>query len=176
MELFDRNISFETRENDEGNLVISGRMKDTRLGEPIRDIEVTAEVDLVEGRILSMGGNMRLISYDECHEALKSLSHLVGERIVPGFSDLVRRVVGSSEGCTHLSVLVTNLGHVSVQARGALLASKMPDRGEALDLVKEHALELGILGGCYTWREDGPMMRSLKEQLKKSGPGDEPEA
>ena len=176
MELFNREISFETWENDEGYLVISGTLKDVRLGELLRHIVVTAEIELVEGRIRGIEGEMKRITTDECHEALGSLSGLVGERIVPGFSDLVRKVVGSSEGCTHLSVLVTNIGHVSVQSRSALVISRIPDRREAIEAISEQAFELGIPGGCYAWREDGPLMRNLREGLKKRGPGDELEA
>lgn len=171
MDLYTRNISFESWEGDGGRLAIRGILKDTRLGEDLRHIEIRAEIDLLDGSIHSLEGEMPRITYgDECRNSLSTLERLVGERIVPGFSDLVRNVVGSSEGCAHLAVLVTNLGHASVQARGALVASRFADRNEALDEVRRHALDLGILGGCYAWREGGPLMRALREQMGGEDP------
>jgi hypothetical protein len=166
MKLFTREISFETCEGEEGRLVISGTMRDHRLGKLLRHIEVRAEVGLVDGRIHSLEGAMPCITHEECPEALKTLSQLVGECIVPGFTGLVRRVVGSPQGCTHLSVLMTNLGNASVQGRAALAMAMFGEGADTRKILRDQATALGLPGSCYTWREDGPIMRRWGEEDK----------
>ena len=116
---FTREITLKTRPGEEGSILIAASLRDHRLGKPIHYMEVEAEVGVADGTILAIRGEMPHIPHEDCRMALSRLDLLVGERIVPGFSDLVRGVVGSGEGCTHLSVLVMNLGNVSVQGRAA---------------------------------------------------------
>jgi hypothetical protein len=169
MGIFRREIWFDIDEGEGGRLSITGTLRDTRLGEPLHIIVVRAEVSLEDARIHSLEGEMRHIPREDCHHALLALQLLVGERIVPGFTQMVRDVVGSPEGCSHLAVLVTNLGHASVQGRGAFIMSKMGGGEEALRFVRQQAVELGIMGNCYTWREDGPLMKQMRAELESSG-------
>jgi len=161
---FSRDISFTTREGDGGRLLIEGTLRDVRRGELLRHILIRAEVGLADGCILSLEGEMPRITYKECPTALRTLEKLVGKTIAPGFSSLVREVVGSPEGCTHLSVLVTNMGHVSVQGRAAMVASLLEGRKDAGELIRQEAEALGLPGSCYTWREGGPMMKLWQGQ------------
>ena len=165
MGAFKREISFEAGEAAGGRLAITGTLRDTRSGEPLHLIHVRAEIGLADGLIHALEGEMPHIPYEDCRRGLLTLRRLVGERVAPGFTQLVRDVVGSPEGCSHLAVLVTNLGHASVQGRGALLMSSLGEGEEALRLVRGHAAQMGITGGCYTWREDGPLMRQMRAQL-----------
>jgi len=169
MSIFKREISFDIDEDGEGRLSITGTLRDTRLAQPIHVIVVRAEVGLEDGRIHSLEGEMPHIPREDCHHALQTLSRLVGERIEPGFTQLVREVVGSPQGCSHLAVLVTNLGHASVQGRGALVMSKTGGDEEALRFVRKQAVDLGIMGNCYAWREDGPLMRRMRAEMEASG-------
>jgi len=174
MSVFRREISFDVDEYDGDRLIITGTLRDTRLEEPIHIIVVRAEVGLADGLIHALEGEMPHIPREDCHHALHTLSRLVGERIVPGFTQKVRDVVGSPEGCSHLAVLVTDLGHVSVQGRGAVAMSKFGGSEEALSLVRRQAVELGIMGNCYAWREDGPLMKQMRAELEKTaGDGDD---
>ncbi|MBC7230339.1 MAG: DUF2889 domain-containing protein [Actinobacteria bacterium] len=159
---FTRDIALRTRPGEEGRLVIAASLRDHRLGEPIHYIDVEAEVGIADGTIHRIRGEMPHIPHEDCRLALRRLDLLVGERIIPGFSDLVRGVVGSSEGCTHLAVLVMNLGNVSVQGRAAF-AHAMLGEGEARRMIAAQAEELGLPGSCITWREDGPIMSRLQD-------------
>lgn len=169
MAIFKREITLNVEESEAGRLAISGTLKDTRLDRPIHEIRVRAEVGLEDGRIHLLEGEMPHIPREDCRHALQALSALVGQNIEPGFTQLVRNVVGSSRGCSHLAVLVTNLGHVSVQGRGALAVSRLGEGEEALRLMRRQAVELGIIGNCYAWREDGPLMRQMKAEIERYG-------
>ncbi len=173
MGIFRREIVFDIDESKADRLFITGTLRDTRLDKPLHIIVVRAEVDLVSARIHALEGEMPHIPREDCHHGLLTLERLVGERIVPGFTQLVRDVVGSPQGCSHLAVLVTNLGHASVQGRGAVLMSRMGGDEEALRLVRQQAVELGIMGNCYAWREDGPLMKSMRAEMERSQRADE---
>jgi hypothetical protein len=166
--VFRREITFDIDEGGEGMLSITGTLRDIRLDKPLHVIVVKAEVDLADARIHALEGEMPHIPREDCHHGLLTLERLVGERIVPGFTQLVRDVVGSPQGCSHLAVLVTNLGHASVQGRGAVLMARMGGDEEALRLVRQQAVELGIMGNCYAWREDGPLMKGMRAEIERS--------
>lgn len=159
---FTREITLKTRPGKTGRIVIVASLRDHRLDEPLHYIDVEAEVGIADGTVHAIRGEMPHIPHEDCRLALKRLELLLGERIVPGFSDLVRGVVGSSEGCTHLSVLVMNLGNVSVQGRAAYARSLLGEE-EARRMIALQAAELGLPGSCVTWREDGPIMRRIKD-------------
>lgn len=169
MSIFDREIGFEVDEGGPGRLVIRGTLRDTRLGDPIHLITLRAEVGLEDGRIHALEGEMPHVPHEDCREALQTLRELVGERIVPGFTQRVRDVVGSSLGCSHLAVLVTNMGNVSVQGRGALTVSRLGSGEEARRMMLGLGLSMGLPGSCYAWREDGPIMRLWREGDGRGG-------
>jgi len=173
MGVFKREISLDIDEGAEGRIAITGTLRDTRLENPIHVIVVRAEVGLEDGRIYSLQGEMPHIPREDCHHALLTLAGLVGERIVPGFTQLVRDVVGSPHGCSHLAVLVTNLGHASVQGRGAVVMSKLGGDEGAARFVRQQAVELGIMGNCYAWREGGPLMRQIRTEMGGTEKGEE---
>jgi len=175
MSMFKREIWFDIDEGGEDALRISGTLRDTRLGAPLHVIEVRAEIGLADARIHAIEGEMPHVPYDECRHGLLTLQRLVGERIVPGFTQMIRDVVGSPEGCSHLAVLVTNLGHAGVQGQGALLMSRLGGDEEALRLMRKHAVELDIIGGCHTWREGGPLMTKMRAEIEAEARGREEE-
>ena len=162
-EQFTREIKLQTRQGEEGRIIVTASLRDHRFGKPIHYIDVEAEVSAADGTIFAMRGDMPHIPHGECRAALARLQLLVGERIVPGFSDLVRKVVGSAEGCSHLSALVMNLGNVSVQGRAAYAQGLLGEE-EARRVMAAQARELGLPGSCVTWREDGPIMRRWREE------------
>ena len=168
MGIFRREITFDIDEGEGGRLFIQGTLRDTRLDQPIHLIEVRAEIGIEDGRIYRLQGEMPHVPNEECRFGLQTLAQLVGERIVPGFTQLVRDVVGSSQGCTHLSVLVTNLGHVSVQGRAAVAMSATGGGEKGLRLLREQGLEMGLMNGCYVWREDGALMKQIREEMRGS--------
>lgn len=167
MGIFNRKIYFEMSEGAEGTLTIIGTLRDERLKIPVHSMRVRAEIGLTDGCIISLEGEMTHVPHEDCRHALDLLTRLVGTRIEPGFTQLVREVVGSPDGCSHLAILVTNLGHASVQGRGALIMHSFGGDEKALHLLREQALQLGIMGNCYTWRKDGPLMMRIREQRAK---------
>ena len=157
MSLFDRKITVDVVE--EGDcLRMRGKLEDTRSGIPLHLIEVEMLMTVWDGAIKEISGEMPNHPLEECVEGLKSLQELLGQRIVPGFSEVVKTKVGGAFGCTHMASLILNMGNVSVQGRGAYLRTHMTGAQES-ETMKAYADELNLLDSCVCWREDGPLIR-----------------
>lgn len=167
--IFTREIKVESFEEGQ-ELRLKGTLSDTRLGEPLHGLEVEMIVSVWEGRIKEITGAFPTWPMEECRNGIESLAELVGARVKPGFSDLVKSTVGSNRGCTHLAALVMNMGNVCVQGRGAYLRKHVPDSAARDRAMAKQAKELGLLDSCVAWREDGPIVRRWREEH----PEDEP--
>lgn len=167
--IFNREINVEAY--DEGELLLlKGTLRDRRLGEPLHELEVEMLVTVWEGEIKRVAGSMPRWPMEECLCGLESLQGLVGGRIEPGFSEFVKRTVGSSAGCSHLSALVMNMGNVCIQGRGAYLRKHVPENAARDETMSRFAVELGLLDSCVAWSEDGPIVRRWRQEHPEGDP------
>ena len=74
-------------------------------GDPVHDIGVRLAVDDAL-TIREAETTMRATPFPTCVDVEPILQRLVGERIGPGWRDLLRRKIGRLETCTHLSELL----------------------------------------------------------------------
>ena len=154
------------------NLRLFGTLEDTRSGEPLHGIRVEMLVQPWDGLILEVGGSMPTRPMEECLPGLDSLQELVGHKIVPGFSELVRSTVGSSAGCTHLASLVMNMGNASVLGRYSFMREHVTEESSRAAVMLETADSLNLVNSCVCWREDGPLVRRWKKEHGGRGAGD----
>jgi hypothetical protein len=156
--------------SEEGEFLrMKGTLLDRRLGEPLHGLEVETKVRIFDGEITEVSVSMPHRPLEECLMGLESLNELVGLRIVPGFSELVKSSVGSNRGCTHLAALVMNMGNVSVQGRGTYLRKHLP-QPEANHAMAQSAEDLGLIDSCVCWREDGPIIRRWRAEYPDEQP------
>ena len=174
MGLFQRDISVGVEEEEEGVILLRGRLADRRVGEDLHVMEAEMRVSVLDGTILGITASMPVAPMEECREALSTVGGLQGEVIQPGFSDRVKGLVGSRWGCSHLASLIMNMGNVSVQGRAAY-ARKNFDERQAARRLEETAGQLGLLDSCVCWREDGPVVRRFREQQRQAVEGGGPE-
>jgi hypothetical protein len=160
--LFNRNINVEVLDEGE-NLRLLGRLEDTRLGAPLHTIEVEMVITVWDGEIIEIDGSFPTRPMEQCADGLLSLKSLLGDRIQPGFSEMVKTKVGSRDGCTHLAALLMNMGNASVQGRGGYLRKHVPDEEVAARML-EYAEKLNLVDSCVSWREDGPLMQRWRNQ------------
>lgn len=160
MALFERSISIEVGEEDE-NIRVRGTLEDGRMGETLHRLEIEMLVSVMDGEILEIEGAMREVPLKECSGGLGSLNEVLGVKIRPGFTELVKRTVGSSRGCTHLASLLVNMGNASIQGRGAFASRHFPDEESSRSLLRHAAGELDLVDSCICWGEDGPILGGL---------------
>ncbi len=161
MPIFVRNIHVEALEEGP-NLRLLGRLEDVRSGEFLHVMEVDLLFALADASILDIRGSMPQVPLTDCRMALATLDRLIGERMVPGFSDLVRATIGGPQGCSHLAALITNMGNTSVQGRGAVVRKLAPTDEVAIEIYRSQASQLNLPGSCISWRPDGPLASRFK--------------
>jgi Protein of unknown function (DUF2889) len=105
----------------------------------------------------------------ECTVVLPWIRKLEGVRIAPGFTMKVKRLIGGKNGCAHLTSLVITMGESAVQGYlSAYRVEKGRERSLEQDLKQ-------LTNTCYLWREDGPIVKELRERLESEAPSERTE-
>jgi hypothetical protein len=138
-------------------------------GDPVHDIGVRLAVDDAL-TIREAETTMRATPFPTCVDVEPILQRLVGERIGPGWRDLVRRKIGRLETCTHLSEL---LGQAVTTLYQTMSYGKTPDGRSSLEDQRGAREPPFFLGGCHSWRTDGPVVAELFPQFATPSPADD---
>ena len=104
---------------------------------------------------------MRETPYPTCIAVEPILGRLVGERIGPGWRETVRRKIGRLETCTHLMEL---LGP-AVTTLYQTMSHQTPDGGDASEGQQHSGKRPFFIGGCHSWRTDGPVVAAIFPQF-----------
>lgn len=166
-----RTITVNSYEIDDSSLLIEGELLDERFFpsfyysrseflDPgiVHDIRVEMKVTLPELEITEAHAAMRKIPIEECLGVESSAGKIVGLRIKPGFSRVLKERLGGTAGCLHMATLIYHMGAAAVQGMWAALSRKREGGGtRALDY------DPNILkNSCWLWREDGPFFENVK--------------
>lgn len=130
-------------------------------GTPVHDIRLRLAVDdsLI---VREAETNMAATPYPTCIEVDGILQRLVGERIGPGWREIVRRKIGRLETCTHLAEL---LGPAVTTLFQTMSYGKRPDGSDSMDTHRETSERPFFINGCHSWRTDGPIVAKLFPQF-----------
>ena len=137
-------------------------------GDPVHDIGVRLAVD--DALTIEAETTMRATPFPTCVDVEPILQRLVGERIGPGWRDLVRRKIGRLETCTHLSEL---LGPAVTTLYQTMSYGKTPDGRSSLEDQRGAREPPFFLGGCHSWRTDGLVVAELFPQFATPSPADD---
>jgi hypothetical protein len=91
-----------------------------------------------------------------CTDVLPWMQKLVGERIMSGFTQRVKELVGNSRGCAHMTSLLLTLGPAAVQGFWAAYGVESRKIGWGDPRIRM------VVNTCHLWREDGPLVQQLK--------------
>ena len=130
-------------------------------GDPVHDIGLRLAIDDTM-TIREAEAMMRATPYPTCIEVQPILQRLVGERIGKGWSELVRRKIGRLENCTHLSEL---LGPAVTTLFQTMSHGKDPEGRGSLDNQRSSGERPFFVGGCHSWRTDGPIVADMFPQF-----------
>lgn len=115
----------------------------------------------VKGPLMSIEGAEAFMPHHprkECPEMLPWIRNLEGVRIAPGYSMSVKKAIGGTRGCAHLTSLVIAMGESAVQGYWAAY-----ERGRAE--IREETIKK-FMNTCHLWKEDGPIVKKLRETMK----------
>jgi hypothetical protein len=161
-----RNIEIHAYDLGENRVLIEGKLADTRpsqsspgesRSEPaiIHDLIARIWVQGPDLTISAAEAVMDQIPREMCPEVLPGIQKLVGLKIVTGFTQKVKDLIGDVKGCSHLTNLFLILGPVAVQGYWAAYGRRAGAR--SLD----NPAFSRVLDSCHVWRSDGPYVRSV---------------
>ena len=97
---------------------------------------------------------------EECPEVLPWIRNLEKVEIAPGYSMKVKKIIGGTRGCAHLTSLVIAMGESAVQGYWVAYGRERGGKGLSEQTIKK------FINTCYLWKEDGPIVKGLRETLK----------
>jgi hypothetical protein len=165
-----RKMEINTYDLGDHRVMVEGKLTDTRTPIIVGD-QPDPPFDLVHdliARIWVQGpdltisaaeGEMKHIPRELCYEVLPGIKNLVGLKIVSGFTQKVKTLMGGVKGCSHLANLFLTLGPVAVQGYWAAYG-RTPETRTIHNPVFNR-----IINSCYVWRKDGPLVRSRAKEL-----------
>jgi len=178
----DRTITISTYPAGEGHAVVEGRLVDRRLrdnylvtGEkrPAGEIHHMVIRLLVRTDTLvieDVETDLVAVPRTECNAVRDSLAVIKGERIVRGYSDRMKELLGGVKSCTHLVALLIAMGPAALQGIFSSRAQKPMDVASmAADPVRLKFFMDTLVNTCYVWREDGPELARMRELVVKIG-------
>lgn len=138
-------------------------------GDPVHDIGLRLAVDdtLI---VCEAETTMRATPFPTCIEVEPILQRLVGERIGKGWREIVRNKIGRLETCTHLSELLDPAVTALFQT---MSYGKTPEGGSSLDHQRSATERPFFIGGCHSWRTDGPIVAEMFPQFATSRSADD---
>ena len=133
-------------------------------GDPVHDIRLRLAVD--DGMTIHEAqATMQATPYPTCIEVEPVLARLVGENIAKGWREVVRRRIGRAEGCTHLSEL---LGPAVTTLFQTISSGRDPNGRDTLEIQQNSGKRPFFIGGCHSWRSDGPIVADKFPQFATS--------
>ena len=133
-------------------------------GDPVHDIRLRLAVD-DRMTIHEAQATMQATPYPTCIEVEPVLERLVGENIAKGWREVVRRRIGRAEGCTHLSEL---LGPAVTTLFQTISSGRDPNGRDTLENQQNSGKRPFFIGGCHSWRSDGPIVADKFPQFATS--------
>ncbi len=165
-----REISIRTSDLGDHTILVEGSLIDHRY-RPIQNKE-SEEAELVHHMVIQLkvkGPGMLIEQAEatmphhpraECPEMLPSIRNLEGLGITPGYTMKVKKAIGGTKGCAHLTSLVIAMGESAVQGYWAAYEAERVKKGLREQTIKK------FINTCHLWKEDGPIVKGLREALK----------
>lgn len=169
-----RTIEMDTYDYDDRRFVVEGCLTDRRFKEfrmatgedrtpgILHQMIVCLLVNKTTLEIEDLQVEMPVIPGSDCLETIHCLDPVKGLKVVGGFTAKVKDIAGGTKGCNHLLALLTAMGPSVMQGFGAYHDHKTRDF-----LLNNFDL---LMNTCWTWREEGPLIETLKEK-RKAGKG-----
>jgi hypothetical protein len=171
-----RKIEIRTYDLGDHRVLVEGKLADTRnpqspAGETesgpflIHDLIARIWVQGPDLTISAVEAEMDKIPRNMCAEILPGMQKLVGLKIITGFTQRVKDLIGDVKGCSHLTNLFLTLGPVAEQGYWAAYGRRPGARSLDNPAVSR------VLDSCHVWRKDGPYVRSLFAEMEKGKKG-----
>lgn len=141
MYLFNRSISVNVRQVDEGTITVDGFFLDSH-----HELCLSIKVDIDRNAITSVDAEFRRVPHKDCALTNDHIKKLVGVNLNGNVRRQIQTAVGLKEGCTHLTDLALECVKGLMQARYQLMHLTMQD--EEVNKIVEQYLK----GSCRHYK------------------------
>lgn len=114
--------------------------------------------------IVDAEAEMPDVPHELCPATLESVKNVVGMNIVSGYGDQVKERLGGIKGCAHLTHLIVAMGSAALHGYWAHRSRKRGPLPRSLEQIPGFSF---VINSCQIWKEGGPLIRMIKERLKK---------
>ncbi len=171
-----RAIEVKSYALEDGRLIVEGWLKDRRFADGFTwagEKRPKGVVHWIGARLLIGGwpitieaaeAEMLKTPHDLCPTTIDSIEKVVGLNIASGFTDRVKRLLGGTKGCIHLSHLVSAMGSAAVHGYWAQQSRERRPVPQSLDAVPGLAV---VIDSCRLWKKDGPLVSRLRETIER---------
>ncbi len=174
--IYTRSITIDCYEQDEETLLLEGTLADERFfpylvyatgnsEDPgiIHGFSVSMILELPSMTIKNVTAQMPTIPMPGCDEARASLEKLNNLQVKPGLANEVRKIIGKTEGCLHLTNLILSMLAAAMQGVWAYYSRIKGERPlQAPDVNLSFMID-----SCWMWRENGPLATRIRTLLKE---------
>ncbi len=172
-----RSIGFTTYRRADGLWDVEARIEDCKhyahamlerpaipAGSPYHSIGVTLTVD-DSLTIVAVAGDMRAAPFGECQAAVDPLPALVGRTLGRGWRKTVDEALARHCSCTHMREMLHAIATAAMQAIPGYARQIAGRPWPPVDALT--ATPPGFIGGCVSWREDGPVVQRHYPQFQQ---------
>jgi hypothetical protein len=131
-------------------------------GDPVHDIHIRITVD-DERVIREIEVNMGSMPFGTCHEIKDSFNVLVGERIGPGWRNILKKIPRTGT-CTHAKELLIPMATAVVQG---MALGRDPQGKASISRDTERTDAPFFVDDCHSWRADGPAVAKFYPQFSR---------
>jgi hypothetical protein len=172
----ERKVEIRTYPLEEGEVLVEGILTDTRLTEGYRwdgaargpgvihRMSVLMRLGGMPLCILEAEAQMHDIPHGQCPETLDSVKRIIGLSVTAGFTTEVRRRLGGTKGCTHLTSLIISMAPAALH--GFWTAASRNRHPIPASLEDFPALQQ-LTNSCALWREGGPLIKEIEETIRR---------
>ncbi len=140
--VFKREKIITVKEENPHALIIEGYIKDD-----FHHITCVLVVNYPSFEIMDAKIGFLTAPMQTCQEAAKAINNLKGLKIKPGFLVKIRKAVGGSQGCIHLSELLYDMGQAAFQSNRKIRHRTISDKE-----INEKSREF-MRGKCIAFKE-----------------------
>ncbi|WP_343565417.1 DUF2889 domain-containing protein [Kiloniella sp. b19] len=184
--LHHRRYDFHGYERSDGLWDIEGRITDTKsydfpnawrgtihVGEALHDMQVRLTINR-DMEVINAEASIDDSPFAICPSITPNIKRVIGLKIGIGWRAGLRKVMGRTEGCTHLVEMLGAMGTVAFQT---LSSERSKQREQQPQQEEKEKSPPPLLGSCHAFAPDSEVVRQLWPDFwtgaDKSAPGEE---
>jgi hypothetical protein len=158
---FNRKKNVDIRLGD-GFITVDAHMSDN-----YHEMHVSLDITIPGMVITDIRGRMIRIPHERCAGGLDALHRAVGLEIKKGLTVRMEEAIGGAEGCTHLTNLVMEACHASVQGQYLSLRKSFGDLLDEMTPTERAKWFMTsrpqMIDSCVAYRHDSPIIEEARK-------------